>query len=439
MKKNKLILFAFCFLCRSTSGQTVWNLDDCVRFALANNNQLQSYRSNRLLADNREKSARLSWLPTISASMGHYAGFGQSPSYNGLYIHHNAYTMLTDISFSMPVFSGLSQHWQRLAAKQESRIACLQERAFEDELVATIIRSYYQCVAQTEKMAFANRQLEVCRQQRTTLEALFSMGKVEEATLMECDARMAVCEKEAITARGQLASDLLILCRNMGIKETFAPAFPKKEDFPDVKELVLSSPQEIYASAVRQDAAVLAARTRVDQYRSLLKEQQALFFPQISLVAGYSNGFYAYQSAAYAGFSDQWLQNGRLSFGISLHFPIFGGTGQPYALSNAKLRIDLEKQALEYAESQLWYTIRQYYLLTITSREKYEACEKNYEATVGMGEHAKANYEATKITFSEYQNYLSLVFQSYTEKVDAWCNLLCHYQMLALYGGFYTP
>ena len=92
----------------TTQAQKVWTLDECINYAIEHNLDLQKTQLSRQQAEYQYKASKNAWLPTLSANAGEYLGFGQSPSYTGVYVSDNSSSTSFGASLSLPLFQGLN-------------------------------------------------------------------------------------------------------------------------------------------------------------------------------------------------------------------------------------------------------------------------------------------------------------------------------------------
>ena len=87
-------------LSRLSSKPAVWTLDDCIRYAMENNIQLQQSRNDILSGQEDLAEAKAARLPSVSASSSQGVSFipssGDAPAYSGSY----------NVGASMTLYSG---------------------------------------------------------------------------------------------------------------------------------------------------------------------------------------------------------------------------------------------------------------------------------------------------------------------------------------------
>lgn len=435
MKKINLTLCACCAFFLPLKAQTEWSLDDCIHYAINHNLQIDQAKTNYSLAAIKEKEVHSGWIPDISANMNHLFSLGQSPSSNGLYLNNNSFSMNINLDFNMPLFSALELYWQKKIAEQEKNAALYSENHTIHELICNITYLYFQCVCQKEIVSFSEKQLHLTTNFKNKLESLFVAGKTDEKEIMECEAQIASAEMEMISAKYQYKNLISQLCRIMEKADT------SMIDVPFVADIqtnigVKFSLQDIYQFALQHDASVLAARAQLKQHQLQYKQQQASVLPQLQLTSSYNNGFYAYSSIDNNPFAQQLANNGRLFVGFILYQPILSRNTAAFALQSAKIKQQQAEINLKQTEKQLWYQLQQYYLQYESAKEKLNACEKKYSATLKVFEHVTAIFDMSKITVFEYHTCQMQTYQAHVEAMKALGEYLFLGKILDYYTGY---
>ena len=97
--KKFLIIISIVTLSFSARAQKVWTLEECVDYAMEHNVTILQSVISQNSAEYQYKMSKNAWLPTVSADASQSFGFGQSPSYNGVYVSDNS----TSFSFGVSV------------------------------------------------------------------------------------------------------------------------------------------------------------------------------------------------------------------------------------------------------------------------------------------------------------------------------------------------
>ena len=435
MKKQILTFSFFCFFLFPLNSQTVWTLEDCIRFALSHHYQIQHSQINSSIAKTQERIVKNSRLPYISSDLDQFVSFGQSPSHNGLYLDDNSYSMNLNLDFSMPLFSSMEFYWQNRTARQECLAADYQTETIKYDMVFNIISLYLQCVCQKEINAYTEQLFIHTEEQCVKMETLFALGKVSEKEMLECRSQLSAVKVEMISAKYQFELLLLQLCQQINKQDSVPIDIPFIADIQNCYLEIKPSLETIFEYASQHDPAVLTAKAQLAKYGCLLQQQQSAALPKLQLVANYCNGYYAYPTIGNDLLWQQMKHNGRFSIGLGLCVPIMNRKETSCALQELKFKQNQAAINLKQTETQLWFSIKQCYLKYESAKEKFLACDTNYRTALKVYEHVTACYEMKKITIFEYHNCQMQTFHANVERLKAFGEYLFYGKMLDLYEG----
>ena len=106
---KKLLIFCLIAAALTTANaQQVWTLQQCIDYAMEHNTGILQSQLQQQNADYQLKMSQNAWLPSVSANASEGLGFGQSPSYTGVYVSDNSSSASVGINVSMPLFQGLN-------------------------------------------------------------------------------------------------------------------------------------------------------------------------------------------------------------------------------------------------------------------------------------------------------------------------------------------
>ena len=164
-----------------THAQKVWTLDECIQYATEHNLDLKKTQLARQRAEYQYKMSKNAWLPTLSANAGESFGFGQSPSYTGVYVSDNSSSASFGANLSMPFFQGLSLYNTAKADALNLQATEKDQEAAQFNLKLNVMAFYMQVLYGKEQVEIARRQTELSAEQLQKTQELFENGRVAEA------------------------------------------------------------------------------------------------------------------------------------------------------------------------------------------------------------------------------------------------------------------
>jgi len=387
----------------TAQAQKVWTLDECINYALEHNLDIRKTQLARQQADYQYRASKNAWLPTLNANAGEYLGFGQSPSYTGVYVSDNSSSASFGASLSLPLFQGLNLYNTAKADALNLQATEQDQRAAQLNLKFNVMAFYMQVLYGKEQVEIARRQVELSAEQLEKTRQLFESGRIAEADVYESQAQLASDQATLTQAETDLALSTLTLTQVLEIEydESFEVSEP--DDFFASQEQEIGTPQATIATALQNQPAMEAARLRVQKSHYDLKAIKSAWYPSLDFYAGYSNGLYHYFGDNYPNtpVNEQLKRNSRAQLGVSLNIPIFNGMKTKYRVKMSELSIADQQLDLENTEKTLRKEIQQAYGNAKAAQQKMAAMENSLNASRVAYDYAKGGYDMGKKTLLE--------------------------------------
>ena len=434
--KRTLLLVATVALAFSASAQQVWTMQQCIDYALEHNIGIQQSQLNRQNADYQYEMTKDSWLPSINASAGEYLGFGQSPSYTGVYVPDNSSSTSVGLDVSLPLFQGLSIYNSTKSSYLNLQ-ACTQDlEAAKRDLRLTIMAYYMQVVYCKELKGVAEQQLELSQNQYEMTRQLYEVGRKAEADVYESKAQVAANQSSLTEADNNLMLSLLDLTQAMEIEsiENFDVVSP--DEFLDLIDYQLPSPQTTIENALNQQPIMQAAQLRLQQSLYDLKVAKSAWYPSLSFFGGYSNGYYNYFTKGYDNIPlpDQIKMNSRAQLGFSLNIPIFNRMQTRYRVKMAEVNIENHTLEIENKSKALKKEIQQAYYNALAAEQKYNSADNALKSSQMAFDYAQAGFEAGKTTQMELNESRTRLYQAESALLQAKYEYLYRCKVMEFYN-----
>ena len=434
--KRTLLLVATVALAFSASAQQVWTMQQCIDYALEHNIGIQQSQLSRQNADYQYEMTKDSWLPSINASAGEYLGFGQSPSYTGVYVPDNSSSTSVGLDVSLPLFQGLSIY-NSTKSSYLNLEACTQDlEAAKRDLRLTIMAYYMQVVYCKELKGVAEQQLELSQNQYEMTRQLYEVGRKAEADVYESKAQVAANQSSLTEADNNLMLSLLDLTQAMEIEsiENFDVVSP--DEFLDLIDYQLPSPQTTIENALNQQPIMQAAQLRLQQSLYDLKVAKSAWYPSLSFFGGYSNGYYNYFTKGYDNIPlpDQIKMNSRAQLGFSLNIPIFNRMQTRYRVKMAEVNIENHTLEIENKSKALKKEIQQAYYNALAAEQKYNSADNALKSSQMAFDYAQAGFEAGKTTQMELNESRTRLYQAESALLQAKYEYLYRCKVMEFYN-----
>ena len=405
----------------TTQAQKVWTLDECINYAIEHNLDLQKTQLAWQQAEYQYKASKNAWLPTLSANAGEYLGFGQSPSYTGVYVSDNSSSTSFGASLSLPLFQGLNFYNTAKADALNLQATEMDQRAAQLNLKLNVMAFYMQVLYGKEQVEIARRQVELSAEQLQKTQQLFENGRIAEADVYESRAQLATDQAALTQKETDLALSLLTLTQVLEIEEFEGFEVSSPEAFFAGQKLELDTPQTTITLALQNQPSMEAARLRLQKSHYNLKASKSAWYPSLDFYGGYSNGLYHYFGDTYPNtpVNEQLKRNSRAQLGVSLNIPIFNGMKTKYRVKMTELSIADQQLSLENTEKTLRKEIQQAYGNARAAQQKMAAMENSLEASRVAYDYAKAGYDMGKKTLLELNESKSRYHKAESDLLQA--------------------
>lgn len=418
----------------------VWSLEECIRYAIDNNIDLKQRELERQDQEVTLHTSRHSWLPSVNAGVGENLGFGRSEANDGLIVDRNSATTSASIQLSMPLFDGFKIPNDIAARKMDLKAAMETLNKAKDDLAVNVASYYLQVLYNKEVLRIAELQVKLSMEQVTKTESLFAAGKVPESQVYDMKSQLAKDEVTLTESRNNVKLALLDLAQSLEIGEECESFDVTEPDTGDAVERYMGSivpPDNVYDYASKVKPQVMEQQYLLESQKKMLQVAQAGYYPQLSLSAGYSTGYYHNFGGEYynAPFGDQLRNNGQKYIGFSLSIPIFNRFQVRNSVRSARIAIHNRELMVENAKKTLYKEIQQAYYNATAAQEKYISSGKSAEAGRVAFAYAEDSYAAGKSTVFEYSEAKTKYAQSLAEQAQAKYNFIFRAKILDFYRG----
>lgn len=445
---KRIILYSITFFASSvfalqTEAQEAgkqWTLEECIQYAIDHNIDLKQKEQVHASKEVDLNTSKNSWLPNLNASLGQNFDFGRSPSKDGIIVDQNSANSSFNIQTSMPLFTGLRIYNEIQMRKLDVKAATENLNKAKDDLTIGVTSYYVQVLYNKEILRVADLQVELSKDQINKTEAMVNAGKVPLSQLYDIKAQLAKDEVTQTDARNNVNLALLDLAQALEMEASGQSLNIADPIGSNPVALYMSSilpPDDIYLHAITFKPQIKEQEYLLESNKKALKVAKAAYFPQLSLNAFYSNGYYHYNQGTNISFSDQLKQNERKNIGFSLSIPLFNRLTTRNAVRSSRIAIINQELMVENTKKTLYKEIQQAYYNAVAAQEKYNASEKSVIATQEAFKYAEERYNAGKSTVFEFNDAKTKYAQSLAEQAQAKYDYVLRTKILDFYNG--TP
>lgn len=444
MKRMKKITTTLsCALCLLTAGdlsaQEPWSLRRCIEHAVEHNiniRQADNTASQSAVEVNTAKWAR---LPNLNGSASQSWSWGRTQTaikdegtgdYTTKYVNTSSNGTNFALNTSIPIFTGLELPNQYALAKLNLKAAIADLNKAKDDIAINVASAYLQVLFNQELHQVALGQADLSRQQYARIERLGQLGKASPAEVAEAKARVAQDEMTVVQTNNDYKLALLDLSQLIELEspEGFALESPEVE----VELVPLTSPEEIFQTAMVSKPAILAAQYRLQGSKHSIRIAQSGYYPQLTLNGSLGTNYY---STINRTFNEQMGDNFSKYVGISLSVPLFNRLATRNRVRTARLQHDNYALQLDDAKKTLYKEIQQAWYNAAASEAKYQSSRTAAQASDESFRLMSQKYENGKANAVEYNEAKQNLMKAQSDELQAKYDYLFRTKILDFYRG----
>ena len=412
---KKLILLPLIFICtlslKAHSEEPLWSVDDCIRYAVANNLQLKKQFINELDSKDELTVKSLSFLPSISANTSVSGNFGRSidpetNTYQSTSNMGNSY----GISGSVALFDGLRVLNGFKIAKASKIRQEYQTQQIENQVAISTMSVYYRAIFAHGAYRIAGQELSEVKQLYIKKKVEYEIGLANISDLAQLESRVSQGEFNLTNLEGVYRKTMVELKNkiNYPLKSTLQidtlttvenMTMQSNEDFEIVYELAENTLPEF---------KMFDADKRIAKLN--LSKARASLFPSLSLNGGVSTGYSQVLGGdgMHPSFADQMKNKLGEYVSVQLNVPLFGALSRQKQIKRMKNEIERTKIETQEQKQELEKMI-------------YEAIidlESNEKQCVQAVSNIKSNTLSYKATAAKFEEGLSSVVDVQTVQTN---------------------
>ena len=435
----KRILLALALLSPALAGaqdlRHPWTLQECLDWALQHNLTVKQSEVNVAQREVQLHTSRHSWMPNLSGSVNESINFGRGLTADNTYTSANTTSTGFSIGGAMNLFDGLATPNNIALSRLNLEAATADLERARDDIRVAVAKAYVQVLYDYEIVDVARQQIELDDAQVARLEAMAATGKAAPAEVSQQKASRAQSGVTLVQAENNLRLALLDLAQLLEIHSS--DGFSVERPVVELEEILLDTPDRIYADAVETRPAVRAEEIRLKGTDKSLKIAQAAQYPSLNLSGGVGSNYYTTSNAAYPQdtFWNQLSHNFSPYIGVSMNIPIFTRFQTRNNIRSARLNQELQQIQLDKAKQSLYKEIQQAWSNAVAAEAKYRSSSEAATAAEDAFRLTQAKYENGKATITEFNESRNQLLKTQSDRVQATYEYLFQSRLLDFYRG----
>lgn len=433
---KKLLSLFFIFIAFTASAQKVWNLSQCMDYAVK-----MSYNSQR--AERNVQTARQNYtaaignhLPSLGASIGAGSNFGRGidPATN-TYISTTTFSNSYGVNVSIPIFNAFELLNNTLKAKLSVARAQSELQKAEDDIALQVMSLYIDVLYTQGLVELTEKRVQTFSTDLLRSERMSELGTNSAADVAQFAASLASEEVALINRTNDYQTSLLKLKDAM--------------NFPVIDTLLIDanitkSEREFESAAEIFDAADQYL-PQVDILRKTLREQKyqlaiakSSYYPSISLSGGVSTNYYTMLSGTdnkTPNFGNQFKDNIGESVSVGMSIPIFRGLSVRTSVQRAKINYSQAQSDHDEKMRALRIEIEQAVMDLRSTQAGVKGADKAVQSTLLAYRAMQRKYDQGMVSVIDLQTSYNSLLMAQVELLSAQLRYEIKSRQVAYFSG----
>lgn len=362
---SKLLLFSIVFFFLSKGvAQKVWNLDECITYAIEHNLQLNDFEFNSQSNKESYKQSIRDLLPVINGFADYSVNFGRSinPEDNS-FVNTEFFSNNYSLQSSLDIFQGF-QKINSIKASKFLYKATQQESLQQKYLLAFRVMSAYYDIQFIEGLiTIAKEQVEISQTNYDLVKKQVELGVMAGADLYEAESLLFADKLVLTQNENRLKAAKLTLLQAMNVENeddiSLQPEFISSGSSEGVEAMVSDS---IFIAAKGFMPSIKAQKFRVKAAQKQLAVTRGNLYPSISINGGIGTGYFETIVDTLGNtvpFRDQFRDNTFRFIGARINMPIFSAWSTRSQVNQQKIALERAKNTAKVTEQELFQIIQQ--------------------------------------------------------------------------------
>lgn len=408
-----------------------WTLRQCTEWALEHNLSVAAQQCVAQTQEVNKNTARMAWLPGVSASVGENLNLGRGLGSNNTYEYGNTASTSFSLGASMTLFDGLATPARMELARLNLEAATKELEKVRDDVSISVARAYVQILYSQQILDVAREQVSIDSLQLERLQGMLQNGKASSAEVSQQKASLAQSQLALVQARNNVRSAVLDMAQLLELPQWEGFSVQQPASAPET--VALPSPDDIYAEAVGLRPAIQAEELRLEGMDQSVRIAKAQYYPTLTLSGGLGTNYYS--SFASQGVGEQLSNNFSQYVGLSLNIPIFSRFGVRNQVKVAKINRSQQELHVQQAKNALYREIVQAWNGAEAAGAKWQSAREAEAAARDAFELQQAKYENGKATLTEFNETRSRMVKAQSDAAQASCEYLFQTRLVDFYRG----
>jgi outer membrane protein len=413
----------------------IWTVDDCIRYALQKNIQIQQARVSTDIYDIELNYAKAAWYPNLSGSARQ--NFSWSNPFNTIpgspvFAGNNG----TNISLNsgLTIYNGNRIRNNVKQSEINYEASTYNTEVIRQTVSLNVLNAYLQVLYAEEQVNNAREQVSSLERQVNLAAERLRLGAIANSDFLQVRSQLATENQFVATAESQLAINRITLMQLMEYTEpaSFSIEYPNLDSLANQR--LIPDPKEIYQLALGVKPEVKNAELSKKSSQIGIDLAKAGFMPDLTL-SGSVSSLYSSYSLSGSAYGSQLENNITPAIAISATVPVFLN-------KQVRTNVEIARKNSENAElneynvkNQLRKAIEQACQDVISSQINYDASVEAFKAVKESFDVASEKYNQGLMNSVDFLIQKTTFITSESTLLQSKYRLIFSYKVLDFYSG----
>lgn len=417
-----------------------WSLDDCLKYAVEHNIQVQKNQLSQEQAEASLRQTKAQLLPSLSFSTNQGLGYrpfqesvnivqnGQVTSTNNKVTYQGGYSLAANWT----VWNGGINRMNIEAQEMQGDLSALRTQQSVLTIQEQITNLYVTILYTTEAKKVAEQLLQTAKAQWERAQQLYENGQMARAEVSQFEAQYNSAAYDIVSTETQIANYKRQLKALLQLPIEYS--FNVTGQVPTDEQVMALIPraQNVYERALASRPEIRTAKLNMEAAQLQERIAKAGYLPTVGMSASIGDSHY---SASQEGFGEQMKRNLNGSLGVTVSVPIFDQRRNKTAVEQAKLQYVSSQLDLQDSKNQLSSTIEEYWLNANNNQQRYVSARSMLKSQQDSYELLNEQFkEGLKNTVDLLQGRDALL-NAEQNLLQSKYNTLLYIQLLKFYSG----
>jgi outer membrane protein len=463
--KNLVFLFLIT-LPLMAKTQSSWDLEQCIRYALAHNISLKQSAINNQINKNNTLQSQAQVLPTLNMGANNTYNFGKTiDRFTNTFANQQVLSQNFFLSSGVVLWSGLSQY-NNIKANEYNYLSGVENlKQLQNDLSLSVANAYIGVIFAEELSKISVSQYQITEEQLQRTLKLVNAGATAKSVEYDIRAQLANEQLNVTTAENNYQISMLNLRQLMNLDSIGSFNIQRPDLSVQEGQLLDNDVQKVYELGLKTQPSIKSGEFAILSAEKMLAVNRGRISPSLSFnaslgtgtsglardilgfnVSGYQiSGITNRGDSVYSPvtdfitrktpFADQFRDNVNKSFGLTLSIPLFNGLQTYTGVKNAKLNALNAKYSQDIAKQNLYKNIAQAYVNAKASLNKYYASKSSVEAANESFKYAQQKFNAGVISAFDFSTSKNRLFAAESNLLQSKYDYIFKLKVLDYYQG----